>query len=72
MNQVEWSAIILDNRKGDLDYLKGDMDVLVTLPAGMAEEGREYWVCVNKPDESSRIFVPVSRENSIRAAEDEY
>lgn len=66
-----WACRILDSRKGDLDYLEGNMDVLVTLPAGAAEEGREYWICVNKPDETSRIFVPVSRENGIREAEDQ-
>ena len=43
---------------------------MITFPAGAVEEGREYWVCVNKPDETSLIFVPASRENSIREAED--
>ena len=65
-----WACRILDSRKGDLDYLEGNPDVMITFPAGAVEEGREYWVCVNKPDETSRIFVPASWENSIREAED--
>lgn len=64
-----WACRILDSRKGDLDYLEGNMDVLVTFFAGTVETGREYWICVNKPDETSRIFVLASKENSVREAE---
>ena len=64
-----WDCRILETRKGDLSYLNGNMDVLITFPAGTVEPDKEYWVCVNKPDKTSRIFVPVSRENSIREAE---
>jgi len=64
-----WDCRILETRKGDLSYLNGNMDVLITFPAGSVEAEREYWVCVNKPGKTSRIFVPVSRENSIREGE---
>ena len=55
-----------------MDHEKREALAARCLTAGAlaAEPGREYWICVNKPDETSRIFVPVSRENSIRAAED--
>ena len=66
-----YACRILECRKGDLDYLEGNLDVMVTFPAGAAEPDREYWICVNKPDELSRIFVPVSAENSILEAAEE-